>query len=378
MSTAVQSVPMCYASARMLSDAVVQLHSVSKAFGSTPVVNDLSLEIAAGEIFSILGPSGCGKTTTLRLIAGFERPDGGAIIVSGRTVADDNVFLPPEKRGVGMVFQDYALFPHLTVADNVAFGLKERNGPRAVELLTMVGLGGLERRYPHQLSGGQQQRVALARALAPQPPIVLLDEPFSNLDADLRAQVRREVRDILKRTGTAAIFVTHDQEEALAIADHVAVLHQGKLEQTGTPDEIYHWPKTRFVADFVGQADFLPAKVTSEGVVSELGLWALPVPVDVGQDVELMVRPHDTGLAADRQGPAVVTAREFHGEENHYTVRLPSGREVHSTMPSHAVYQVGDRVRISVCVPEVVVFHQGSGLGRSKAQPATARGSRQQ
>ncbi|MBI2916451.1 MAG: ABC transporter ATP-binding protein [Chloroflexi bacterium] len=353
----------------MPTDAVVQLHSVSKAYGLTRVIEDLSLHIVAGELLSILGPSGCGKTTTLRLIAGFERPDRGSIEVGGRPVANGSVFLPPERRGVGMVFQDYALFPHLTVAQNVSYGVRERDRKRRVqELLKMVGLGGLEKRYPHELSGGQQQRVALARALAPQPPIVLLDEPFSNLDADLRAQVRREVRDILKSTGTAAIFVTHDQEEALAIADHVAVLHQGRLEQTGTPDEIYHWPKTRFVADFVGQADFLPASVTPQGVVSELGTWALPVPVDAGQDVELMVRPHDTGVIADGQGDAVVTAREFHGEENHYTIRLPSGREVHSTMPSHAVHQVGDRVRLAICIPEVVIFHQGKGLGRGKAQ----------
>jgi len=341
-------------------ETIVQLQEVSKSFGGTPVIQGLSLEVAPGELLSILGPSGCGKTTTLRLVAGFERPDQGVIRVAGRVVADGHAFVPPEKRGVGMVFQDYALFPHLTVAQNVAFGLQDRRaGERVQDLLGLVGLGGLEGRYPHQLSGGQQQRVALARALAPQPPVILLDEPFSNLDADLRAQVRREVRQILKATRTAAIFVTHDQEEALAIADRVAVLHQGRLEQVGTPDDIYHRPLTRFVADFVGQADFLPALVTPEGLETELGCWAVGAALIPGQGMEVMVRPHDVGLVADPQGHGLVVAREFHGEENHYTVRLPSGREIHSTLASHTVFHPGDRVQVRVCIPEVVVFHQG-------------------
>ncbi|MFO7172992.1 MAG: ABC transporter ATP-binding protein [Bacillota bacterium] len=231
-----------------------------------PAVRNLHLEVRAGEILTLLGPSGCGKTTTLRLLAGLEHPDAGAIYVQGRLVCGPGVWVPPERRGVGMVFQDYALFPHLTVAENVAFGLRglsrgERER-RVSELLSLVGLRGLARRYPHELSGGQQQRVALARALAPRPAVVLLDEPFSNLDAALRVQMREEVRRILKEYGATAVLVTHDQKDALAISDRIAVMNRGAVEQLGTPQEVYASPRTTFVARFVGQTNLLPGRLS--------------------------------------------------------------------------------------------------------------------
>ena len=250
------------------------LDGVSKRFSPTdpPAVDGLSLRVAEGEILALLGPSGCGKTTTLRLIAGLENPDAGTITLRGQVVAGPGRAVPAEERGIGIVFQDYALFPHLTVADNVAFGLPRAARRSRVEpVLDLVGLGGFGPRYPHELSGGQQQRVALARALAPAPALMLLDEPFSNLDADLRAQMRDEVERILRTSGTTAVFVTHDQEEAFTLADRVGVLQAGRMEQLAPPQELYHRPATRFVAAFVGAADFLPGLVTAQGIVTEVG-----------------------------------------------------------------------------------------------------------
>lgn len=239
----------------------LRIASLCKNYGKSPAVCGVDLAVAPGEILTLLGPSGCGKTTTLRLIAGFERPDRGEVTIGGKVVASGSHWIAPEERGVGMVFQDYALFPHLTVAENVAFGLgKADTGNRKQRVSQMLRLVGLEEqkdRYPHNLSGGQQQRVALARALAPRPALVLLDEPFSNLDASLRVQMREEVRRILKESGAAAIFVTHDQKDALAISDRVVVMNQGLVEQVGSPREIYQFPHTAFVARFVGQTNLL-------------------------------------------------------------------------------------------------------------------------
>ena len=252
---------------------LLTLTRVSKRFGPDrpPAVDGLSLALERGQILALLGPSGCGKTTTLRLIAGFEAPDAGQIAIGGRVVADaDGTALAPEARGVGVVFQDYALFPHLSVEGNVAFGLdrlpRGDQQRRVHEVLELVGLTDFRGRYPHELSGGQQQRVAVARALAPAPAVLLLDEPFSNLDADLRTQMRDEVEKILRGTGTTAVFVTHDQEEAFTIADQVGVLNRGRLEQLASPETIYHRPATPFVAEFVGAADFLPGRVTAQGL----------------------------------------------------------------------------------------------------------------
>ena len=340
---------------------LLTLEHVTKRFeaGGAPAVDDLSLAVERGRILALLGPSGCGKTTTLRLIAGFETPNAGRITIAGRTVADarDGAHVEPEARGVGIVFQDYALFPHLTVGENVAFGLpRTARGERVGQILDLVGIADLTDRYPHELSGGQQQRVAVARALAPAPAVILLDEPFSNLDADLRAQMRDEVEKILRSTGTTAIFVTHDQEEAFTIADHVGVLDRGRLEQLGPPEAIYHHPATPFVAEFVGAADFLPGIVTSQGIVTEIGVFGNVEAREPGEKVRVMIRPDDVTFVPDPQGEAVILRRSFRGSENLYSLGLPSGHRVHSSQPSSAAFATGTRVRPEAHVLHVVTF----------------------
>jgi len=341
---------------------LIRLERVSKRYGHGTViaVEEISFLVNRGEIVALLGPSGCGKTTTLRLIAGFEAPDTGSIEIGGRMVAREGIFLAPERRGVGMVFQDYALFPHLTVRENVAFGLRHWNGDlrrkRIGEALELVGLSDLAARYPHELSGGQQQRVALARALAPSPQVVLLDEPFSNLDADMRAQMRQEVQQILRQASTTVIFVTHDQEEAFMIADRVGVLNEGRLEQIDQPDVIYHTPATRFVARFVGSADFIPGLVTSEGVATELGTFTNQQGLTPGLAVEVMIRPDDIDLTPDPPGEATVVTRHFRGSDNLYRVRLSSGRTIHSSQPSTKIVEPGAAVAIKADLTHVVCF----------------------
>jgi iron(III) transport system ATP-binding protein len=343
--------------------ALLELRGVGKRFADDrpPAVNDLSLSLEAGRILALLGPSGCGKTTTLRLIAGFETPDAGEIVLGGRLVAragDGGV--PPEERSVGVVFQDYALFPHLTVEANVAFGVsrlpRAQRRARVARMLELVGLEALASRYPHELSGGQQQRVAAARALAPAPALLLLDEPFSNLDADLRAQMRDEVQELLRATGTTAIFVTHDQEEAFTIADEVGVLNQGQLEQLDAPETIYHHPATPFVAEFVGAADFLPGLVTPQGIVTEIGVFGNVEGREPGEKVRVMIRPDDVTFVPDAAGEAILLQRYFRGSENLYCLGLPSGHRVHSSQPSSAAFVTGSRVRPEANVLHVVTF----------------------
>ncbi|MFO7680427.1 MAG: ABC transporter ATP-binding protein, partial [Chloroflexota bacterium] len=276
----------------------VVCRNLVKSFGNLLVVDDVSLSVPTGKILALLGPSGCGKTTTLRLIAGFEQLDGGSIWIDGQEVANGRFHLPPEKRRAGMVFQDYAIFPHLSVAANVGFGLpkgKEQQ-PRVAEMLAFVGLAGLGERMPHELSGGQQQRVALARALSPRPAVLLLDEPFSNLDAALRHSVRQEVKDLLKASGATAVFVTHDQEEALFLGDEVAVMNAGRLEQIDTPENLFHQPRTRFVAQFLGHSDFIPGAAAAGGVETPLGFQAQESGLAPGTAVSVMVRPDDVKL----------------------------------------------------------------------------------
>jgi iron(III) transport system ATP-binding protein len=325
-------------------------------------VEDLSLTVGHGEILGLLGPSGCGKTTTLRLIAGFETLDAGEIAIGGQVVASARgaTMVPPEERSVGVVFQDYALFPHLTIAGNVGFGLdrlpRAARSDRVREVLDLVGLAALGDRYPHELSGGQQQRVAVARALAPAPALILLDEPFSNLDADLRSQMRDEVEKILRATRTTAIFVTHDQEEAFTIADQVGVLNAGRLEQTGSPEAIYHHPATPFVAEFVGAADFLPGIVTSQGIITEIGVFGNTEQREPGEKVRVMIRPDDVTFVPRADGEAVIVRRYFRGSENLYCLALPSGIQVHSSQPSAATFTAGTRVRPEAHVLHVVTF----------------------
>jgi iron(III) transport system ATP-binding protein len=317
---------------------------------------------------ALLGPSGCGKTTTLRLIAGFEDPDAGVIEVGGRVVAavGDGTWRsePPEARRVGMVFQDYALFPHLSVADNVAFGLprlsRGEREARVAAALATVGLAGLGGRAPHQLSGGQQQRVALARALAPNPAVVLLDEPFSNLDPELRAEVRAEVRQILAAAGATALLVTHDREEALSLADRVAVMGGGRIVQVATPEELYHRPATRWVAAFVGDAEFLPGEANGRRVATDLG--DLPAHSAATGPVEVMLRPEQLRLVPvpDAAGAAssdssdtaranaTVLTRQFYGHDQLMTVQLDAGRHLRARLGPYGGIRPGDRVHASV------------------------------
>ena len=346
---------------------LLALHRISKRFAADApfAVDGLSLTVAEGEILALLGPSGCGKTTTLRLIAGFEVPDAGTVAVRGAIVAGPGRMVAPEDRGIGIVFQDYALFPHLTVADNVAFGLQRLPRParreRVAQILEMVDLADLERRYPHELSGGQQQRVAVARALAPAPALLLLDEPFSNLDADLRAQMRDEVEKVLRDTGTTAIFVTHDQEEAFTLADRVGVLNRGRIEQIAAPEDVYHHPATRFVAEFVGAADFLSGEVTSAGIVTEIGVFDNVDRLEPGERVQVMVRPDDITFVPQWDGAGVLTRRYFRGSETLYCIRLPSGDRVHSSQPSSATFSTGMRVRPEAHLLHVIAFRCAEG-----------------
>jgi iron(III) transport system ATP-binding protein len=344
--------------------ALIHLDRVTKRFSpdGPPATDRLSFTLESGRILALLGPSGCGKTTTLRLIAGFETPNEGQISIAGRTVADParGIHVAPEARGVGVVFQDYALFPHLTVGQNIGFGLERASRSdrraRVAQVLGLVGLIDFSERYPHELSGGQQQRVAVARALAPAPALILLDEPFSNLDTDLRAQMRDEVEKILRATATTAIFVTHDQEEAFTIADQVGVLDQGRLEQLASPETIYHNPSTPFVAGFVGAADFLPGVVTAEGVATEIGLFDGADGRAPGDRVRVMIRPDDVTFVPDETADAVITRRYFRGSETLYCLDLPSGHRVHSSQPSSATFPIGLRVRPRAHVLHVVTF----------------------
>ncbi len=359
---------------------ILQVNHVIRQFSNaSPAVCSVSLQLNRGELLGLLGPSGCGKTTLLRLIAGFERPQSGSIYLSGQPIAGPQ-WLAPEKRGIGMVFQDYALFPHLTVAKNVAFGLSARHRSRegrqakrrrVAEVLALVGLQGLEDRHPHQLSGGQQQRVSLARALAPHPPIVLLDEPLSNLDAKVRLQLRQDLRDIFKAAGVSGIFVTHDQEEALSVCDRVAVMHDGKLVQVGMPQDLYNFPASRFVAEFVTQANFLPAQYHPQlGWVTELGSFPSPQIIssanqeisgaskvgDSPTDTEIMIRQDGIAITADSASDIVVRDRQFLGRENRYCLSLPSGRSVVARLPADRQFLVGERVKVTVAQEATSLF----------------------
>ena len=324
----------------------VRVEELSKAFGSTRAVASASLRVEPGELLAVLGPSGCGKTTLLRLIAGFERPDEGAVVVGGSVVAGHGHWTPPERRRIGMVFQDYALFPHLSVEANVAFGLprRERRGPRPRETLELVGLEHKAARFPHELSGGERQRVALARALAPAPAVVLLDEPFSSLDASLRGALRREVELILRDAGATALLVTHDQEEALSLVDRLAVMREGRIVQIGAPEHVYAQPADRFTASFLGEVNVLSGVGRDGGVETELGTFDVRgAPRGL---VHLAVRPEQLELRTDRDANSEVVEREFRGHDVLYRLRHEGGRTVLVQLPSLELYEVGQRVYV--------------------------------
>ncbi len=343
---------------------VIELDKVSLTYpnSATSAVSDISFQIKKGEVLALLGPSGSGKTTLLRLIAGFEHPDEGLVLLEGRNVCQSGDCVPPEKRGIGMVFQDYALFPHLSVSQNIAFGLKKMSRSdrlkKVNEIIEMVGLTPFRERYPHELSGGQQQRVALARALAPDPIVVLLDEPFSNLDPDMRTEMRREVSAILKNTGSTAVLVTHDHEEAFCMADQIVLLNQGRLEQYGSPEAIYHTPLTPFVADFVGQADFIPGLVQGKVIETVIGDLQNKTGFASGTEVMVMIRPDDIDLLPRETGKTTILARQFRGSENLYTLQLPTGEIVHSSQHSLTVIPEQTKVNIRLKMTHTVVFEK--------------------
>lgn len=342
----------------------LRLEGVTKRFVDEVAVASLDLEVASGEIVALLGPSGCGKTTTLRLVAGFERADAGTVTIDGTVVEGGGVHVPPEKRRVGVVFQDYALFPHLDVAGNVAFGLprtqrrsRDGNG-RVGELLDLVGLAGTAERRPHELSGGQQQRVALARALAPDPALVMLDEPFSNLDAALRQRMRAEVETILRGAGATAIFVTHSQEEALSMADRVAVMSDGALEQVAAPEDLYRRPATPFVAEFIADATVVEGEVDTGGMLTtpagrtQIATTASP---PAGR-VQVALRPESVVLTPTTGGAARVCDREYYGHDEVVTVELSDGTRIRSRRDADHILALGDHVDVALAVDLADVY----------------------
>lgn len=333
----------------------IQLDGVTKRFGAVAAVDGASLSVERGEVVALLGPSGCGKTTLLRLIAGFETPDAGTVAIAGKQVAGAGAWVSPERRRVGMVFQDYVLFPHLTVAENVGFGVRRRDrGPRVATLLGLVDLCGLDDQYPHELSGGQQQRVALARALAPAPDVVLLDEPWSNIDPNLRESLRSEVTGILRSLGVTAVLVTHDREEAFSLADRIALVREGTVVQEGTPEELYFAPASRWAAEFVGSGNVLPGQVQGNLVHTVVG--SFPANGASGAaTVEVLVRPELLELRPDQSGAAEVVGREFRGHDVFYRVRL-DGIELVSQRPSTEVVPLGARVAIRLHDGRIPVF----------------------
>ena len=343
--------------------ARLEVEGVSVAYGATTVVHHAGFVLEPAEVGCLLGPSGCGKTTLLRAIAGFEPVTRGEIRIRGRLNARPGWMLPPERRRIGMVFQDFALFPHLSAADNVGFGLRRQSARaqrrRVGELLELVGLRAAARTYPHELSGGMQQRVALARAMAPRPDILLLDEPFSSVDAELREQLAREVRAMLQREAVTAVLVTHDQLEAFAMADLIGVLNAGRIHQWASGFALYHEPADRFVADFIGQGALVAARVEDAFAVStELGriAGAKPHGLAPGSTAEVLIRPDDLVYDDTSAHRAVIIERAFRGAEFLYKLRLGSGADVLCLVPSHHRHAVGEHIGVRLQADHLVVF----------------------
>ncbi|WP_135663960.1 ABC transporter ATP-binding protein [Halorhabdus rudnickae] len=348
-------------------EAILELDGVTRQFGTETAVADLSLSVRDGELLTLLGPSGCGKTTTLRLLAGLDEPDAGAIRVAGETVAGEGTFVKPENRDVGLVFQEFALFPHLTVGENVAFGLQDRTqdaiDERVDKLLELVGLADYREASPEDLSGGQRQRVALARSLAPEPDVLLLDEPFSNLDVGLREEMRREVRRIIKETGVTAVSVTHDQEEALSISDRVAVIDDGRVEQIGRPEVVFQQPESRFVAEFLGQAGFVSGTFAEGCVETPLGcldagrIEGLDTEYE-GAEIDVLVRPDDIrAVPADPAGTnGRIVNRQYTGPSFVYTVELDSGAVLHCEHNHAEELGIDKRVRVRLATDHALAW----------------------
>ncbi|MER5728147.1 ABC transporter ATP-binding protein [Streptomyces sp. NPDC002138] len=354
-TTATTATPETPVKAGTGAGARLELRGLRREFGSAVALDGLDLEVAPGELLALLGPSGCGKTTALRVLAGFERPDAGAVLLDGKDIAA----VPANRRDTAMVFQSYSLFPHLSATDNVGFGLRMRGvsaaerRTRAAELLELVGLPGHGGRYPHQLSGGQQQRVALARALALRPRLLLLDEPLSALDAQVRVTLREEIRRLQLELGITTVFVTHDQEEALSMADRVAVMRGGRLEQCATPTELYARPATGFVADFIGAMNRVPGQAAADGTVEVLGV-RLPVdgPAPAPGPVEALLRPESLEVTALDDGPGRVLGTAFHGPTVRVRIALTDGpargSELKADVPTHAAAGLLPGARVDV------------------------------
>lgn len=346
-------------------EPVLALHHIWKRFQpEIAVLQDVSLQVEAGQTVCLLGPSGCGKTTLLRLIGGFEEPEQGEIYLIKRLVSRAGLVVPPEQRHIGMVFQDYALFPHMTIAQNIQFGLfrwpAAWRRTRLAEMLRLVGLEGMERRYPHELSGGQQQRVAVARALAPEPQLLLMDEPFSNLDVHLRQQLREDVRAILAQAGITTILVTHDHEEALSLADMLAFLEHGRLVQYGTPDAVIRAPQNRFVAQFIGLGHFLRGELRDNLVHTELGSIVPPAEhasLAHERHIDVLIRPEHIQLCGPAQGIAVTVGHcSFRGTHKLYTLQLPSGSTCCAFLPSECSPRPGEHLHVTWCPDDLIAF----------------------
>jgi len=337
----------------------LEVQGIVLGYGESPVIRGLSFELGKGEIGCLLGASGCGKTTALRAIAGFEAIDQGEIRVGGQQVSTPARTRVPEKRSVGMVFQDNALFPHLNVADNIGFGLsrmaRSEREDRIQQLTDLTGLSGFEHRFPDELSGGQQQRVALARALAPEPDVLLMDEPFSNLDTGLRRRMGEEIRGVLKGRNTTTLLVTHDQQEAFALADRVGLLKDGRMLQWDTPYQIYHRPASRYVAAFTGRGSYLSARIEDGQLIHALGRSPLPAQRPSGDELALLIRPDDV-KPADKGVDAEVVARQFQGAEILYRLRLGNSEEISALFPSHDDYAVQSRIQIELDADHLVLF----------------------
>ena len=342
---------------------ILELENITCGYQpDVPTVRNLSLHLQTGNILCLLGPSGCGKTTTLRAIAGFEKISEGEIRLQGQVLASASIHIPPEQRRIGMVFQEYALFPHMSVEDNVAFGLyhwqPSDHKVRVQTLMELVGLQGLEHRFPHELSGGQQQRVAIARALAPKPLMLLLDEPFSNLDPDMTIKMRKELYRVLRQTQTTAILVTHDHEEAFAMADHVAVMQDGVLVQCDTPEAIYQQPSCSFVAEFIGQANTVPGIIKNGQVETEIGTFPNQSDFQSESRVLVMIRPNDIQFTPSETGPGHIESRQFQGSQTLYAIRLTSGQLIHCCMSPVPVYNIDTAVIVHVTTSHTILFPQ--------------------
>ena len=341
----------------------LEVKKLDFAYGMNQILFEFDFSLEESQIGCLLGPSGCGKTTVLRVIAGFENPTKGEVVINGKKLNDSKIFLEPEKRQIGMVFQDIALFPHLSVESNIQFGIRTlpqfQRDKRSNELLDLVGMSQFKKTYPHELSGGQQQRIALARAIAPKPSLLLMDEPLSSLDEELREQLAREIRLILQQEKISAILVTHDQNEAFAVGDHICVMHQGRVQQNDSAYNLYHRPLNRFVAEFIGEGALLPGVVADEDTIStDLGeiKGNLPESCKHQDNVDVLIRPENVIVDDENENKAVVTERYFRGSGYLYTLKTSGGVELLCLLPGSEALQIDQSISVRLQIEKPVVF----------------------